>query len=68
MGFLPLVFLVAGLWNLFLVLRSFRRGYATAWFQRCPRDSQPAAFWAINTLAGLAGLMLIGSSFLIRTF
>jgi hypothetical protein len=59
MNLLPLLFTAAGAWNLFLLTRNLRRGYATVYFQRVTRDGSPGSFWMFSLLLGIAGLMLM---------
>jgi hypothetical protein len=55
----PIIMALAGVWNLFLLARSIRRGHTAAWFGRHSRLEHPAAFWVSNSLIGAAGLLLI---------
>ena len=59
MDLLPLLFAAAGAWNLFLLGKNLRRGYATVYFHRITRVGSPGSFWMLSLLLGIAGLMLI---------
>ena len=62
MDFLPIIFALAGLWNLFLLGKNLHRDYAIIYFQRVDRTNHPLLFWTFSSLLAIAGLMLIGGA------